>query len=279
MQGGSPSSPAGPRLWRPAAQRNVRNSWSFIARHVAAWAFASSHGLSAATSLVNSLLSERYVESMDFGVLQTMKDIRARACRKFFLQGEGSCMELLRSYKELVESLSMMLRAKESMRTYLKGPTSGPLVEFSDRQHLSEDTGDGDGLAVFSALSLSTHEMLAEELINMFLSEIRIKWLIVSELHSLLYSEKVDDHLRKQTSEEMMHNIFLETNLKIGHIIFGEQEHDLARTVQQGSGVKVKREVLQVYLTAWLAEVNIKKSRKDEVLKSASEEIQFSLSG
>ena len=51
----------------------------------------------------------------------------------------------------------MMLKAKDSMRTYLKGPIGSPLVEFSNQKFLSEDTGDGDGSAVFSSFSLTTH--------------------------------------------------------------------------------------------------------------------------
>lgn len=214
---------------------------------------------------------------MDFGVLKAMKGIQANARRKYFHQGEVSFMELLKKFKELVENLSAMLKAKGRMRAYLRRP-SGSLVEFSDRQHLSEDTGDGDGLAVFSALSVSTHEMLAQELIDMFMAEIKIKWLIVSELHSLFYSEVEIDSTKKAVSTELMHNIYVETTLKLPEIFNKEHEHD-AFSMQQGSGAKVKREVLQVYLTALLAEVNIRKSRKDEILRVVSEEMQCTIQG
>lgn len=48
------------RLWRPAAQRNLRNQWSKMASYRQQWISASSNGRSHATSLVNSYLSQRY---------------------------------------------------------------------------------------------------------------------------------------------------------------------------------------------------------------------------
>lgn len=48
------------RLWRPAAQRNLRNQWSKLASHRQQWASSSSSGKSHANSLVNAHLSQRY---------------------------------------------------------------------------------------------------------------------------------------------------------------------------------------------------------------------------
>lgn len=57
----SPPPPASVlRLWRPAAQRNVRNQWSKMASYRQKWNLASSSGRSHATSLVNSYLSQRF---------------------------------------------------------------------------------------------------------------------------------------------------------------------------------------------------------------------------
>jgi hypothetical protein len=50
-----------------------------------------------------------------------------------------------------------MVSAKGSMRTYFKGPIDNPLAEFSNEKFHSDDTGDGDGLAVFSTFSVPTH--------------------------------------------------------------------------------------------------------------------------
>lgn len=48
------------RLWRPAAQRHVRNAWAVMHSERAAWASASSASFQAATALVNLALSRRY---------------------------------------------------------------------------------------------------------------------------------------------------------------------------------------------------------------------------
>lgn len=49
------------RLWRPAAQRSVRNAWGYIQGQQAAWCTASANARSAATNLVNAYLSQRYL--------------------------------------------------------------------------------------------------------------------------------------------------------------------------------------------------------------------------
>jgi len=56
----SPLPPSATRLWRPAAQRNLRNQWSKLASQRQQWASASSSGKSHANSLVNAYLSQRY---------------------------------------------------------------------------------------------------------------------------------------------------------------------------------------------------------------------------
>lgn len=56
----TPLLPGEARLWRPAAQRNLRNQWSRLASCRQQWASSSSSGRSHATSLVNAYLSQRY---------------------------------------------------------------------------------------------------------------------------------------------------------------------------------------------------------------------------
>ncbi|MCO5560798.1 hypothetical protein L7F22_014418 [Adiantum nelumboides] len=166
------------------------------------------------------------------------------------------------------------------MRTYLKGPATGNLIEFSDQQHLDKDAGDGDGLAVFSTLSVYTHEMLSQELLDMFIPEIKIKWLIISELNSLLYMGVDDHHPRKLDSLKLMDKVHAEAALKLPWLFDTRLEHDAVVPTHQRPGYSVKREVLQVYLTAWLTEVNIRKGRKDEILKVVTKTvIQGKLSG
>lgn len=58
----SPSpSPSPFRLWRPAAQRNIRNQWSKLLSAKDRWLSASSDGKLHATSVVNAFLSQRRV--------------------------------------------------------------------------------------------------------------------------------------------------------------------------------------------------------------------------
>ncbi|KAI5083853.1 hypothetical protein GOP47_0000022 [Adiantum capillus-veneris] len=221
----------------------------------------------------------RYLQFMDFGVLKAMADIQSKASDKLLYQGEASFMEMLTSYKSLVESLSLMRKAGGTMKTYLKGPVTGNLIEFSDQQHLDKDAGDGDGLPVFSTLSVYTHEMLAQELLDMFIAEIKIKWLVISELHRLLYLGVDVHHPKRVDSKKLMDNVHTEAAVKLPWLLDTRLEHDSVVSTQQGPGYSVKREVFQVYLTAWLTEVNVRKSRKDEILKLISEDMQFSIQG
>ena len=55
----SPLPPSVTRLWRPAAQRNLRNQWSKMASCRQQWKSFSSSARSHATSIVNSYLSQR----------------------------------------------------------------------------------------------------------------------------------------------------------------------------------------------------------------------------
>lgn len=56
-------SPTTSRLWRPAAQRNMRNQWSRLVSCKGRWVSASSEGRASATGLVNAYLSRRQVSS------------------------------------------------------------------------------------------------------------------------------------------------------------------------------------------------------------------------
>ena len=60
-QNPSPMPPSLTRLWRPAAQRNLRNQWSKLVSCRKQWVSSSSSGKSHATSLVNAHLSQRYL--------------------------------------------------------------------------------------------------------------------------------------------------------------------------------------------------------------------------
>jgi hypothetical protein len=77
------------RLWRPAAQRQVRNAWAMLHAHRSAWTTSSVALVSSATALVNAFLSLRYLQSMDLGVLEEMDGIRNKVQVK--LQRQQVC--------------------------------------------------------------------------------------------------------------------------------------------------------------------------------------------
>nr|VDD34319.1 unnamed protein product [Brassica oleracea] len=58
-----------PPLWRPAAQRNLRNQWLKMSACRQQWIAACSVGTSHANSLANSYLSQTFVPMMKFGAL------------------------------------------------------------------------------------------------------------------------------------------------------------------------------------------------------------------
>jgi hypothetical protein len=84
------------RLWRPAAQRHVRNAWAAMHAERAAWASASSASFQAASALVNLALSRRY------RVLLCQRQVWGEAknayrCREFFELLLGSAIIRLRT--------------------------------------------------------------------------------------------------------------------------------------------------------------------------------------
>ncbi|KAG5039417.1 hypothetical protein JHK85_011893 [Glycine max] len=100
-QTSSPLPPSVLRLWRPAAQRNLRNQWSQLVSCKNRWFSASSVGRSHATALVNFHLSQRYMPDMKLGVLSDMPDIKKRACLKLFKRQELQRSKLVLSYKDM----------------------------------------------------------------------------------------------------------------------------------------------------------------------------------
>ncbi|OMO51210.1 hypothetical protein CCACVL1_29933, partial [Corchorus capsularis] len=185
----STSSPMPPssfaRLWRPAAQRNLRNQWSKMASYRQQWLSSSSSARTHATSLVNAYLSQKYMPLMELGALKDMPDIRKKASLKLFKQQELHRSKILSSYKDMVTVVMHMVNASKSMRCFLKGASSSSLVQFSSSCEDINDTGDCGGVAVFGFWSISSFEKLAEELIQMFKLELSLKRLLVLELQSI----------------------------------------------------------------------------------------------
>lgn len=58
-----------------------------------------------------------------------------------------------------VNAVVHMSNASMSMRSYKKISTGSPLMEFSNDSGLDGDSGDGGGIAIFSALPLQYFRM------------------------------------------------------------------------------------------------------------------------
>ncbi|GJW59499.1 hypothetical protein Tco_0108834 [Tanacetum coccineum] len=225
----SSSSSSVNRLWRPAAQRNMKNQWSKLNSLTQEWVSSSSNARSHATALewgsspkekvrvlhiaqldvtvslnhlpprfvpsevprllVRTLGCCLYMKDMELGVLKDMPDIQNKACLKLLKQQVHHRRNLLSSYKELVAAVVNMVSASTSLRCFLKGGTNSPLIQFSSCSEDTNDDGDGGGIPVFTFWSITSFEELARELIQKFKSELYLKRLLVIEFLSLRTKE------------------------------------------------------------------------------------------
>ncbi|KAK8692971.1 hypothetical protein V6N13_070572 [Hibiscus sabdariffa] len=270
------------RQWRPAAQRNLRNQWSKMASYRQQWLSSSSSARTHATSLVNAYLSQKYMSLMELGALKDMPDIRKKASLKLFKQQESHGSKLLSSYKEMVVVVMNMVTASKSMRCFLKGGNSSSLVQFSSTSDDVNDTGDCGGVAVFGFWSVSSFEKLAEELIQMFKLELSLKRVLVMEFLSI--SCEVSQGNQFCWSDELYPGEF--SDLKVCNLYSNENFEPVRPRLKDGKSdmptIQGNRqpghEVLQVYITTWLAEVNIDVHRVDEIFAMIGEEIHVPLS-
>lgn len=280
-------SPAPPssvtRLWRPAAQRNLRNQWSKLTSHRKDWISSSSAGRTHATSLVNAYLSQKYLPLMELGVLSEMSNIRKKASFKLFKQQELHRNRLLSSYKDMVLVVKHMVDVGKTMRCYLKGTSGSPLVQFSSSsEDSSNDSGDGGGIPVFAFWSVSSFEKLAEELVQMFEMEVSLKRLLILDLLSLSCEAQQanevcwsDELYPGEFSDLAACNLYSEYNSEPVRPQCKDTEPD-ARAVPCNN--EPDQESLQVKLTTWIAEVNIDAHRVDEIFAIVGEEMHVPLS-
>ncbi|TXG49296.1 hypothetical protein EZV62_025171 [Acer yangbiense] len=266
----TPPSPAAPpssvlRLWRPAAQRNMRNQWSKLASYRQQWASAFSSARSHATSLVNSYLSQRYMPSMELGVLSDMPDIRKKARLKLF--------------KQQVAEVNNMVSTSRSMRCYLKGPSGSPLVQFSSSSEDTNDTGDGGGIQVFAFMSVALFEKLAEELVEMFKLELNLKRLLVMDLLSIsCETQEVNEFCWSYELYPGEFDCLSKCNLYETCQPVTPRLKDWNSDMPTGQCYQQpNQEILQVYLTTWLAEVNIDTHRVNEIFNVVGEEMHVNL--
>ncbi|XP_058194797.1 uncharacterized protein LOC131311374 isoform X2 [Rhododendron vialii] len=262
----TPPPPSVTRLWRPVAQRNLRNQWSKMASYNQEWSSSSS--------------SARYMNAMELGVLSDMPDIRKKACWKLFKQQDLHRRKLLSSYKDMVAVLVLMVNTSRSMRSFIKG-TSSPLVQFSSFSEDKNDNGDGGGIPVYTFWSISSFEGLAYELVQMFRLELNLKRLLVVELLSISSDEVsinrvcwLDELYTGEFDDLCICDLY---SKEVGEPVRPKIEGWKSDTSAEQSNCQPDQDVLQVYLTTWLAEVNIDTYRVDEIFATVGEEMHVSL--
>ncbi|GAB2275468.1 hypothetical protein Dimus_010226 [Dionaea muscipula] len=268
------------RQWRSAAQRNLRNQWSNLAAYRQDWISSSSEGRSHATSLVNSYLSHRYMDAMDLGVLIDMPNIRDKACYKLLKKQELFRSRVLSSYKCMVATVVHMINASRSMRCFSQAVKGYSLLQFSSCSDDKNDAGDGGGIPVFTFLPVSAFEELAQELVEMFKWELILKRLLAVELLSIccVKTEQADrlswsDELYQGETEELcICNLYMEETSKP---VIPRVQSWRCDTKDIQSNNKADQQILQVYLTTWIAEVNLDSSRYEHEHGDVSKLIKF----
>ncbi|CAN4100377.1 unnamed protein product [Withania somnifera] len=246
------------------------NQWSKLSSLRTQWLSLSSTARSYATSVVNSYLSQRYMDAMELGILIEIPDIRKKACRKLFKQQENNRSKLLSSYKDMVTVVTQMVYVSKSMSCYLKGTSGTPLVEFSCVPGNQNEAGDCDGIPVFTFWSIFDFEKLAEELVQMFVSETNIKRLLVMEICSIVskYFSQVDrlkwsDHFYDGELDDL--GICNSNSNEVAKQLVPRADSCISQSTTMQSSNQLERNVLQVYLTTGSREVNVERfgSRKD----------------
>ncbi|KAL3528457.1 hypothetical protein ACH5RR_007779 [Cinchona calisaya] len=271
------------RPWRPAAQRNLRNQWSKLASLWHDWLSSSSSARSHATALVNSYLSQKYLDAMELGVLSDMPGIRRNASLKLSKQQEVHHNKLVSSYKDMMAVVTGMVNASRSMRCYLKGTTNSPLTQFSHFAQNQNDPGDGGEVPVFAFWPISLFEKVADDFVQMFISELNLKRLLLIELLSL-GDERISEINSLRWSGELYPGEF--DDLRTCNLYSKGDCKPVLPSLKKGKvenpsvqpGHQQDRDVLQIYLTTWIAEVNIERSRVDEIFAIIGAEMHVTLS-
>ncbi|XP_066383884.1 uncharacterized protein [Miscanthus floridulus] len=277
----SPSSSSSLRLWRSAAQRNVRNQWSHLRTTKDQWLAAVADGRSHASALVNTHLSRRNMPATDFGVLKDMPGIRDKANSKLARREEQYSGMLLSAYKEMVRQLSYLVKASHSMRRFSKATPNCSIMQFSDRQDDLNDSGDGGGAPVFKWFSILEFESLAQELVEMFVSEQKLKRLLLLGFLSITLNEGVEHQTSLDWGDELYDgesNELQSIGLQSGDTYQLPENWSADILGSQRPGNTPSHEVLQVYLTTWHTNMNIKLSRIDEIFELVKEEMEIKLS-
>ncbi|XP_042448351.1 uncharacterized protein LOC122033404 isoform X4 [Zingiber officinale] len=226
----------------------------------------------------------RYMSSVNLGAANDMPEIREKACQKLAHKQETYRNYLLSSYKNMVLTVAELVKSAHSFRCFLKGPVAGPLSQFGDSPEHENDSGDGGGVSVFTFFSISHFENLAWELVEMFVSELSLKRFLVVEFLSLrcegegrgnkikwsdeLYIGEFDElKISGLCTENNIPPLFPQLRGQLSWSPLDTKEYHL-----------MSSDVLQVYLMAWISDVNINVNRIKEIFSIIEEEapIKFS---
>ncbi|KAH1201467.1 hypothetical protein GmHk_17G048156 [Glycine max] len=136
--------------------------------------------------------------------------------------------ELVLSYRDMVGIVSDMINVSRSMKCFFKGSNNSSLLHFSYNSADQSDSGDGGGIPAFTFYSITSHA--------------------VKQLHwsTQLYDDEFKD-LRDCNLYCVVTHGPVPPRLRDG-----KSGIDALRFDNQPNP-----EVLQVYLTTWLAEVNM----------------------
>lgn len=259
----------------------MRNQWSHLSAAKEQWLAAVADGRAHASALVNVHLSCRNMPAMDLGVLKDMPGIRDKANSKLALREEQYSGMLLSAYKEMVRQLSYLVEASHSMRCFSKAAPNCSITQFSDRQDNLNDSGDGGGAPVFKWFSILEFETLAQELVQMFVSEQKLKRLLLLEFLSIALKEGVELQTSLNWGDELYDgesNELQSIGLQSGDAYSPPENWCAERLGSQRPGNLPLHEVLQVYLTTWHANMNINRSRIGEIFELVEEEMKIKLS-
>ncbi|KAL0926055.1 hypothetical protein M5K25_004436 [Dendrobium thyrsiflorum] len=280
----SPLHPCPLRLWRPAAQRNIKNQWSKLLMSKDRWVSAASEGRLHATELVNAYLKLRYLPEMNLGVLMDIPGIKEKACHKLVHKQYFCRRKLISSYKDMVVAVNDLGKASYSMRCYLKGSDSNPIIQYCNHQEDPSDSGDGGGIPVFSFLSISIMENLAQELVDMFKRELSLKRFLVIGLLSIIGTEDGGKDVLDWSNELYLGEF---DDLRSSGMLKQDgfhpvspqiKEYQSSNPLNRTSIKSPNHNTLEVYLTTWISDLNINMHRVKEIFSVVEEEMRAKLS-
>jgi len=226
-------------------------------------------------------LTVRGMPAMDLGVLKDMPGIRDKASSKLARREEQYCDILVSSYKIMVRALCCLVKASSSMRCFSKVSPNDSVAQFSEQQDDLNDSGDSGGAPVFKWFSILEFESFAQELVEMFVSDLKLKRLLVLELLSVTFKEGVEHETLLDWGDELYDgesNELQSIGLQSGGTCPLPENWCTDISGSRRSGNPPSYEVLQVYLTAWLANVNINNSRIGEIFELVEEEMKIKFS-